>query len=217
MAHGNIGDVPASLYAEYAAPASLELRDDVDDGASGASSEEASEVVDELDAPLSTAFQSAVATRPAMRPALVHRLHSNNLHVRAKANAQRDRLLSGSMIDVLVGEEKRVFRVHRNLLCHQSEQLQSELEGDGKKRPDKLELGQYDPKGFELMVKWLYQGKLDDVSEFADPNQKYEYAVNCYHLWRLADRFGLPQLQNGTISFLTNIYRRRALLRSALE
>lgn len=135
----------------------------------------------------------------AVRPALVNRLHSHQLHVRAKAKLQRDRLLSGPMIDVYVGEARRRWTLHRNLLCHHSEQLEAELEGTGpgdRDRKDALELPDHDPAGFELLVKWLYQGRLDDVSDLADAGQKYEHAVRCHALYLLCDRFDMPQLKN---------------------
>ncbi|KAF1912839.1 hypothetical protein BDU57DRAFT_521402 [Ampelomyces quisqualis] len=107
-------------------------------------------------------------------------------------------LLSGPMIDVFVGEARRHWSIHRNLLCHHSELLESELEGDGhpSRRKDSLELLEHDPAGFQLLVKWLYQGKLDHVSDMADAHQKYEYAVSCHKLHLLCGRLDMPQLRN---------------------
>ncbi|KAF2127552.1 hypothetical protein P153DRAFT_295266 [Dothidotthia symphoricarpi CBS 119687] len=131
----------------------------------------------------------------AVRPALAHRLYSHRLHVRAKAKLHRDRLLSGPMIDIYVGAAKRRWTLHRNLLCHHSELLEAELEGDD----DTLDLPDHDPAGFELLVKWLYQGTLDDVSDMPDANQKYEYAVSCHKLYLLCDRFDMSQLKNAAM------------------
>lgn len=107
-------------------------------------------------------------------------------------------LLSGSMVDVFVGESKRHWSLHRNLLCHHSERLEDELRASehGGDRADRLELPNFDPAGFELLVKWLYQGRLDDVSDMADANQKYDYAVSCHKLYLLCDRFDLTPLKN---------------------
>ncbi|KAF2122191.1 hypothetical protein BDV96DRAFT_482551 [Lophiotrema nucula] len=198
MAHGNIGDVPAVTYAEYVS-ASLELPKGLADGASDLFLDKESPADAQLDAPserIPDFAAAAAADFPGVRPALAHRLYSHRLNVRAQAKLQRDRLLSGPMIDIYVGESKRHWALHRNLLCHHSELLESELQGDGKKKQDKLELPDYDPSGFELLVKWLYQGKLDDVSDMADANQKYDYAVSCHKLYLLCDRFDMPQLKN---------------------
>ncbi|KAF3006067.1 hypothetical protein E8E13_010981 [Curvularia kusanoi] len=215
MANGNIGHVPAATFAEYVDDPFFErvgsgdMRDSDSDsdsdgygeGDRGASEESllkemAGEVAPDADA---DAHTHHAPRRPCLsvRPALAHRLYSHRLHVRAKAKLQRDRLLSGPMIDIYVGEERRRWTLHRNLLCHHSEQLETELEGTSRgDRKEELELPELDPAGFELLVKWLYQGKLDDVSDIPDAGQKYEYAVHCHALYLLCDRFDMPQLKN---------------------
>ncbi|KAJ4323862.1 hypothetical protein N0V94_001646 [Neodidymelliopsis sp. IMI 364377] len=194
MASGNIGHVPAATFAEYVDDPFFQrsLGDGAHDDEVSQEEDDAQSVAPDADA--------HHAPRPpclAVRPALAHRLYSHRLHVRAKAKLQRDRLLSGPMIDIYVGDARRRWTLHRNLLCHHSEQLEAELEGTGNHdRKDTLELPDHDPAGFELLVKWLYQGKLDDVSDLADANQKYEYAVSCHKLYLLCDRFDMPQLKN---------------------
>jgi hypothetical protein len=196
MATGSIGDVPAATYAEYVDDPFLELRGSIAD---------AEEDEDLRPAPPAESGQWARAQEEAppspclaIRPGLAHRLYSHQLHVRAIAKLQRDRLLSGPMIDIYVGAAKRHWSLHRNLLCHHSELLEAELEGDGHdhQRKDTLELPEHDPSGFELLVKWLYQGKIDDVTDLADAMQKYEYAVSCHKLYLLCDRLDMPQLKN---------------------
>lgn len=201
MANGSIGDVPAATFAEYVDDPFLDSPSPAD--ASESSAVEREE--DLRDAPPAAPSEAGLAQKPqsasrclALRPALAHRLYSHRLHVRAKAKLQRDRLLSGPMIDVYVGGARRHWALHRNLLCHHSELLENELEGDGKttQRKDALDLPDHDPAGFELLVKWLYQGRLDDVSDMADAGQKYEYAVSCHKLYLLCDRLDMPQLKN---------------------
>ncbi|KAF2154357.1 hypothetical protein K461DRAFT_223597, partial [Myriangium duriaei CBS 260.36] len=112
-----------------------------------------------------------------------------------------DRLLSGPTVDVFVGKDKRRWTLHRNLLCHHSSCFDAELmapEPTKAKRASeqqKLELLEDDPAGFELFVKWLYQGRLDDTSELSD-EKKYDYAVACHKLYRLCERLDMPELKN---------------------
>ncbi|KAF1835962.1 hypothetical protein BDW02DRAFT_596907 [Decorospora gaudefroyi] len=202
MASGSIGNEPAATFAEYVDDPFFDHGGD-EAGASSTSSEEEDEYLERVSpreaSQLGLAQQPEAAARClALRPALPHRLYSHRLHVRAKAKLQRDRLLSGPMIDIYVGKAKRHWSLHRNLLCHHSEALENELLGDanGAPRKDRLDLPDHDPAGFELLVKWLYQGNLDDVSDMADANQKYDYAVNCHRLYLLCDRFHLAQLKN---------------------
>ncbi|KAI7161458.1 hypothetical protein KC316_g12109 [Hortaea werneckii] len=59
----------------------------------------------------------------------------------------------------------------------------------------KLDLPDDDPIGFELLVKWLYQGQLENSLEGTD-QQKYEHAVACYKLYLLCEKFDMIKLKN---------------------
>lgn len=116
------------------------------------------------------------------------------------AKKLRKRLLSGPTVDIYVGPEKKHWSLHKNLLCHHSSYFETELHGHEvpKKKADtkdKLELPDDDPRGFALLVKWLYQGHLEDASELSD-EAKYEYAVACNKLYQLCDRFDMILLKN---------------------
>ena len=110
----------------------------------------------------------------------------------------RRRLLSGPMVDIYVGEEKRHWALHRNILCHHSAYFQSHLGDEPKKKVGKIELLDDDPCAFELLVKWLYQGKIDDVSDMP-MERKWEYADVCQKLYVLCEKIELPQLKNFAI------------------
>jgi hypothetical protein len=158
------------------------------------------------------------ATRQ-LRPSLLFRIHSDRLRVRANAKSLRERLLSGPIVDIYVGRERRHWRLHRNLLLYHSESFQNEIHKQrptdndgGSNMPEdssgngfstkaseeiyKLDLTDEDPIGFELLVKWLYQGKLGDISDFPNPQEKYDFAVACHRLHLLCSRFNMPQLKN---------------------
>lgn len=152
------------------------------------------------------------------RPSLLFRIHSHRLQVRANAKSLCERLLSGPLVDIYVGESKKHWPLHRNLLSYHSDALQVALHPhapDGTSSTSKvkpaagsenirLELPDVDPSGFELFVKWMYQGKLDDVSEITDPQDKYSFAVACYNLHQLCNRFDMPKLKNIAI----DLYRK---------
>lgn len=218
MANGNIADAPAPDFAEYvneptpasdSALAQTPSKDDIEDRRSSVSdptTEAASEQsrresrrVDLAHVLGSMSYSEPDLMHPR-RPPLTQRIHSQNLRVQANAYLQRARLLSGPLVDIYVGEAKRHWALHRNLLCHHSEYLASELlpslTDHKKKGETQLDLPKDDPVGFELLVKWLYQGKIEDVSDFEDPHHKYDYAVSCHKLYLLCDRFDMPQLKN---------------------
>ncbi|KAI7167545.1 hypothetical protein KC316_g11938 [Hortaea werneckii] len=109
-------------------------------------------------------------------------------------------LLSGPLVDIYVGPDKRHWCLHRNLLCHHSSYFETEFEGHEVPKTMKadgqtLDLPDDDPIGFELLVKWLYQGQLENSLEGTD-EQKYEHAVACYKLYLLCEKFEMIKLKN---------------------
>lgn len=129
--------------------------------------------------------------------------------VRVETKWQRDRLLSGPTIDVYVGPSQRHWALHRNLLCHHSERLNDELQAG---QAATLYLADYDPAGFELLVTWLYQGRLDNVSDKADAAQKYDYAVACHKLYLLCHRLAMLPLSNLAIDQYRNALHQAQLV-----
>ncbi|KAI7238340.1 hypothetical protein KC330_g2592 [Hortaea werneckii] len=109
-------------------------------------------------------------------------------------------LLSGPLVDIYVGPDKRHWCLHRNLLCHHSSYFETEFEGHEVPKTmmaegQKLDLPDDDPVGFELLVKWLYQGQLENSLQGTD-EQKYEHAVACYKLYLLCEKFDMIKLKN---------------------
>jgi len=102
------------------------------------------------------------------------------------------------MVDIYVGASKRHWSLHRNLLCHHSTFFQDQFGVEHNKKGGKLELLDDDPSAFELLVKWLYQGKIDDVSSMP-MDRKWDYADSCQKLYVLCNKINLPQLKNFAI------------------
>lgn len=111
-------------------------------------------------------------------------------------------LLSGPMLDVYVGAERKHWSLHQNLLNYHSAFFddKSKLKNNdgGSVRDTQIELLEEDPDAFEVLVKWLYQGTIDDVSTLPK-EQKWEYAFTCQKLYLLCDKLDLHDLKNCAI------------------
>lgn len=130
-------------------------------------------------------------------------------------------------MNVFVGSQRKRWSLHLRLLCHHSSYFETELRGDKHNKarkdsgrelpapsspdgatdatdPPRLELPEDDPRGFELLVKWLYQGQLEDVAAFAGDEKKYDYAVACHKLYLLCEKFDMVALKNAAM----DLYRR---------
>ncbi|KAL8642623.1 MAG: hypothetical protein Q9228_000716 [Teloschistes exilis] len=98
-------------------------------------------------------------------------------------------------MDVYVGQNKRHWCLHQDLLCYHTPFFEDHVPEKGKQKNDKIELLEEDPRAFELFVKWLYQGRIDDVSDMP-MDKKWDHADACQKLYLLCDRVGMPQLKN---------------------
>jgi BTB/POZ domain len=100
------------------------------------------------------------------------------------------------MIDIYVGASKRHWSLHRNILCHHSSYFEREcIDADTATRGSTIELLDEDPTAFELLVKWLYQGKIDDVSTLP-VEKKWDHADACQKLYILCGRLEMAELKN---------------------
>ena len=127
---------------------------------------------------------------------------AHNAYGLDEAKKLHKRLLSGPTVDIYVGPERKHWSLHRNLLCHHSSYFETEFQGhevpkgsNGKAEENELELPDDDPRGFELLVKWLYQGQLEDCADLTE-EKKYDYAVACHKLYMLCDKFDMIRLKN---------------------
>ncbi|ETN42519.1 uncharacterized protein HMPREF1541_01676 [Cyphellophora europaea CBS 101466] len=108
------------------------------------------------------------------------------------------RLLSGPLLDIYVGLEQRHWALHQNLLIHHSRFFDETFTVNGEHKrikEGKLYLPDEDPEAFELLVKWLYQGRIEDVSQ-KPKEAKWDYAFTCQKLYILSTTVGLNELQN---------------------
>ena len=98
-------------------------------------------------------------------------------------------------MDIYVGKRKRQWSLHRNLLSYHSTWFRQQIKDEVKEKGGRVDLFDDDPRAFELLVKWLYQGTIDDVSAMA-MDKKWEYAFACQKLYILCEKIKLPQLKN---------------------
>lgn len=98
-------------------------------------------------------------------------------------------------MDIYVGQDKSHWCLHRDLLSYHTPYFQERAIGEGKHMTSKLELLEEDPQAFELFVKWVYQGRIDDVSDMP-MDKKWDYADACQKLYVLCERLSMPQLRN---------------------
>lgn len=101
-------------------------------------------------------------------------------------------------MDICVGKSKRRWSLHKNLLNYHTSWFQDRVKQGVHEKGGNLEFFDEDSRAFELLVKWLYQGKIDDVSDMPF-DKKWDYADSCQQLYVLCERIRLPELKNAAI------------------
>lgn len=105
-----------------------------------------------------------------------------------------------------MGPQRKQWTLHKNLLCYYSSYFETEFEsyeGSQQNERSTLELPDDDSRGFELLVKYLYQGRLDGNAATGTDEERYEHAVSCQKLYTLSTRLHLSYLSNLAI----DVYR----------
>lgn len=104
-------------------------------------------------------------------------------------------LLSGPLIDIYVGMSRQHWCLHQDLLSYHTPFFQKKNSDNEKQEHGAIDLLEEDPQAFELLIKWLYQGRLDNVSDMP-LDKKWDYADSCQKLHVLCDKIDIPQLKD---------------------
>ena len=105
------------------------------------------------------------------------------------------------MVDIFVGAERKKFHLHRDLLCDRSDYFTACFAGNFKEAQQKeLFLPEDDIEVFDLFVRWLYGGPLEEISSNDD---RLSYLA----LSLLANKFCLERLQNEATDHILNFNR----------
>ncbi|MCJ1404986.1 hypothetical protein MMC11_008212 [Xylographa trunciseda] len=87
--------------------------------------------------------------------------HGSNKRRKSVNAAGRPLLLDDTIVTVIAGKGKRVFKIHQNLLCSASDYFKAALEGKFKEAEEKrIEFLEESSKVIERFQLWLYSGSI---------------------------------------------------------
>ncbi|MCJ1243485.1 hypothetical protein MMC30_000682 [Trapelia coarctata] len=117
----------------------------------------------------------------------------------ATRSVKRRKLFHGSTATLLVGDERRSFIVHKQLLCSVSDYFIAALEGNFKEATEQnIEFPDEDPEIIERFLLWVYNGNILEKSETV-VGIPYEVLASLYVF---AESRCVYQLQNDVIDVL---------------
>lgn len=62
----------------------------------------------------------------------------------------------GEVVKISIGPEKKLYTIHKDLICHHSEYFRAAYNGRWKESEDGVELEDVEPEVFGIFVHWLY-------------------------------------------------------------
>jgi hypothetical protein len=105
-------------------------------------------------------------------------------------NLRRSEHFQGT-VTLIVGQEKKAYTLHKDLLCFYSDYFRAAFNGSFKEATErKLELPNIEPSLFEVFQVWLYTRDLQGPPENF---RRYQFLAD---LWALGDQYQIPLLQN---------------------
>ncbi|KAF7931621.1 uncharacterized protein EAE98_004357 [Botrytis deweyae] len=117
-------------------------------------------------------------------------------------------IMGSEIVDIHVGPQKKLFRVHRGILCDKvpyfrkmfSSGFVEGLEG-------KAFFPEDDPKCFDFFMGWIYFGTLR-VLNASTSLEKIEHDLNLLSLYSFADKLCLPELMDLVLDTYKNTYEK---------
>ncbi len=106
------------------------------------------------------------------------------------------RLLMGGMVDIYVGPSKKLYQLHKALVCARSSFFKNAFSGSFKEADGVLIMAEDIPEVFDLAVQWIYSGNIDPMALDRTVNGLSTHL----RLFVLADKLQIPKLQECIIT-----------------
>lgn len=110
------------------------------------------------------------------------------------------RTMGGDIVTLLVGTDKVSFTVHKKILCSRVKYFDRMFNGDFlESKTGEATFPEDDPVAFDILLFYIYTNKL---SGYSHPTT---HGFSLYlHLYMLADRFVIPEVQDRCIDAIIN-------------
>lgn len=113
------------------------------------------------------------------------------------------------MVDISVGPEKELFRIHKDLLCGRVQYFERMFNGGFKEAQEQAAfLPEDDAGAFAYFVKWLYSGDLSSISAAAQKPPQGWLALNraLIRLHAFADKICETDLADRVMTLILSIF-----------
>jgi hypothetical protein len=103
-------------------------------------------------------------------------------------------MMATDMVDLIVGQQKKLFRVHKYVLCKKVPYFDKMFKGAWKEASDKIGIVSEDTvEAFDLLIAWVY---FDTIRPLERISSDRRFSWDPIPFWKLADKFCPPKLQD---------------------
>jgi len=127
-----------------------------------------------------------------------------------RANISRSKLQTET-VDIYVGPEKKLFRVHKSFLCRRIPYFDKMFNGAFKEAEGVAELPEDDPAAFDLLIEWAYNmnpRRMRDLVAITDSKGVSRASWDAVAFYSLAKKLCLPDLQDLIMNVLIKYHKR---------
>ncbi len=111
------------------------------------------------------------------------------------------------MIDIHVGPKRKLFRLHKTLLCHDSTYFDNAFNGSFKEsKEEDMYLPEDCAETFDLFVSWLYRRDLGCIPKSLGTTEATNRIYRFRRLYVLADKLCINTLKNIALDYLQRLY-----------
>lgn len=107
--------------------------------------------------------------------------------------------MGSEMVTIRVGPEKKLFSVHKDLLCRTIPSFKDMFKASRKGLSNgSANFPDDHVESFDLLIDWVYTGSLRPLKKAPDaiPGSRGSMSWRPVYFWQLADKMGLPELQD---------------------
>ena len=106
------------------------------------------------------------------------------------------RASQSEIVKVFVGQKRKQYNIHKDLLCAAAPYFKKALEGDWTEaRNSELHIPKDDPAAFELFLVWIYRLSMKSIDPSSPEKMSSGYNAH-YNLFFLAEKWSAQMLKN---------------------
>jgi hypothetical protein len=124
------------------------------------------------------------------------------------------------MVDIFVGSEKKLFRLHKTFLCRKIDYFDKMFNGEFVEANGVANLPEDDPAAFDLLVEWMYNSnprRIRGLVSDTDSDGISRPSWDAIGFYALAQRLCLHELQDLIMTALIKYHKKTDVYQSLLS